>query len=445
MKSTFSFCASTKVKFFNILERTIFYLILLFIPVQLGKHFWIQSSYIHGIRSDYLSPTLYATDLLIGILIIVWIYSKKNKFSILEVIRLNWLTAFFLISILFFSVLFSKDKIIALYGLIKFFEFFFFGYFVSQNVKKENLKKIVSIFSISVIFVSIIAILQYLNQASLGGFLYFLGERSFTSQTPGIANASINGELLLRPYATFPHPNVLAGYLTIALAMVISTPIISGSNLKKYFYLISLIVGSIALVLTMSRIPILFWSIIVFFYFFLNFTKKKSSQMLFFLLITVLGFFTFLLFSPAFLRFVSASINDDSVQTRLTLINTSVLSIKDNPVFGVGLNNYLQTFNQYQKPTESVFMLQPVHNIFLLVAVQTGLTGLIVFLLFIKKTYIRIRDQGSGIKNFKTTSLLILSTTLILGFFDHYFLTLQQGQLLFSFIFGICWVNWNKR
>lgn len=37
------------------------------------------------------------------------------------------------------------------------------------------------------------------------------------------------------------------------------------------------------------------------------------------------------------------------------------------------------------------------------------------------------------------SKFIILFMVLLLGLFDHYFLTLQQGQLLFAFAFGLGW------
>src|SRR5207244_114190 len=46
-----------------------------------------------------------------------------------------------------------------------------------------------------------------------------------------------------------------------------------------------------------------------------------------------------------------------------------------------------------------------------------------------------LRRQGEGYLYLAFT--IILSSALCLGLFDHYFLTLQQGQLLFAVIFGL--------
>ena len=55
----------------------LFYLLLLLLPTQLGKHFWPTFSYVLGTRVDYLSPTLYLTDIII--LFITLFYLPKAK------------------------------------------------------------------------------------------------------------------------------------------------------------------------------------------------------------------------------------------------------------------------------------------------------------------------------------------------------------------------------
>ena len=127
--------------------------------------------------------------------------------------------------------------------------------------------------------------------------------------------------------------------------------------------------------------------------------------------------------------------------------------IKSHPIFGVGLNNFLVELPNVHKQDSNVFYLQPVHNIYLLILSQTGIVGFGFFIWFIGKTYQKLKAQSSKLKatskNLKSEkdyliidplSLIVaLSVILILGLFDHYFLTLQQGQLLFAFTLGLCW------
>ena len=54
-------------------ELLLFYSIILFLPTQLGLHFWPEYSKVLGLRIDYLSPTIYMTDVLILLLIVLWL------------------------------------------------------------------------------------------------------------------------------------------------------------------------------------------------------------------------------------------------------------------------------------------------------------------------------------------------------------------------------------
>src|SRR3990167_1091437 len=63
------------------IENVFLFLALLFLPTQLGKHFWPDFSYIYSLKIDYLSPTLYFWDILVVGLLVVWVVRqpKVNK------------------------------------------------------------------------------------------------------------------------------------------------------------------------------------------------------------------------------------------------------------------------------------------------------------------------------------------------------------------------------
>ncbi|MDO8461017.1 MAG: O-antigen ligase family protein [bacterium] len=431
------------------ISNLIFFLILLFLPTQLGKHFWPDFSMVSGIRVDYLSPTLYLTDILVLLLFVIWISEKflifnsqfKIKSKFLKFKHLNIINSFqisrfaarranfkfqisLFVAFLAIGIIFSKSPALGFYGLLKILEFGFFGFYTANYLRGASFY-----FVIGIIFESLLGIAHYLNQGSIGGILYFFGEREFNQNTPGIANASINGELILRPYGTFPHPNVLAGYLIIAMAIMSekfnpSTKLRTGvksSKSEKAIYGFSILLGTVALFLTMSRIAILLWIAFLFVKIYSMFKYKSIS------LLVLITFLAIILFSPLSQRFININPMDESVQLRKELIQTSLVMIEHNPLFGVGLNNFLVNTTSY---------LQPVHNIYLLIASEIGLVGFAFFVWFIMTTYIRVKRQKTKDKRQK---LIILSMVLVLGMFDHYFLTLQQGQLLFSFILGLCW------
>ncbi|MBI2190141.1 MAG: O-antigen ligase family protein [Candidatus Levybacteria bacterium] len=143
-------------------------------------------------------------------------------------------------------------------------------------------------------------------------------------------------------------------------------------------------------------------------------------------------------FFPLKARLFGINLADEPVVERIALMKTSLLMIKDHPFFGVGLNNFLVNLPSYLEKPVDIFNLQPVHNIYLLIAAENGIPGFVFFLWFIKRTYDQIKNKKSMVHN---SLFLILSLVLVLGFFDHYFLTLQQGRMLLSFALGLCWAK----
>lgn len=410
------------------IEKTIFYLLILFLPTQLGRHFWPDFAYVYGIRVDYLSPTIYLTDIFIFLLFFTFLFKTfftKQKLKKIKLKNKAWIFvwAFLIIS----AVIMSKNPTSGLYAMLKIIEFVFLGMYSIHFFKEKNvLKNVAILLSIGIIYEGLLATAQFINQGSLNGVFYLLGERSFSGQTIGIANTSLGGNLVLRPYATFPHPNLLAAFLLLSLVFIYCLT----KNKKSYFFTFSFIIGSISLLLTMSRVSI-FLAIIIAIIFMLKNGGKKQT----FLFLIII--FLIIILSPLRFRFMDINLNDLAIVQRQELIVSSLLMTKDNFLLGVGVNNYffnLPSYLLFQKE----FFFQPVHNIFLLILSQTGILGLFFFLWFLKKTYFFIKKTSKK-KDILFIKLLLFFLVLTMGLFDHYFLTLQQGQLLFTFVFSFLW------
>ncbi|HZJ18646.1 MAG TPA: O-antigen ligase family protein [Patescibacteria group bacterium] len=405
-----------------------FYLLILFLPTQVGKHFWLQSSFVYGLRIDYLSPTLYLTDILILIILIFFFLKRIKDGNIFKKInsknaKLIAITAVILLG----SSIFAKNQHVSFYGLVKFLEFLFLSIFIVNTIK--SFKTIFIVLSFSVIYESVIAIAQFLSKGSLGGGLYFLGERTFTGQTPGIANASLGGELILRAYGTFSHPNVLAGFLVVIMSAIL-VKMLKEKNSQRIIYWLAMVLGTIALFLTLSRVAIIIWFISLFL---ILLAKHKLRKKTFWLFMTVLFFLLSLfIFFPLFLRFTEISLSQASIHERILLMQIAFQMFIKNPIFGVGINNFIVMLPAITK-IKSLYLLQPAHNIYFLILAETGILGFFGFILLIFYSIKRI----SKVSPFFPSIIIIL----FLGLFDHYFLTLQQGQLLLSIVLGFCWVK----
>ena len=432
------------------------------LPTQLGKHFWPAFTIVTGIRIDYLSPTLYVTDLLlillVGSVIFRWVKVLKNSKGQSQKSKIQLKSKKFIIflvfsfSLLVYNILFASRPLLSLYGFIKLCEYVFLGFYLAKTIhSKFQLQQITLLFSISAIFESVLAILQYINQGSLNGIFYFFGERTFTGATPGIANASINGALILRPYATFSHPNVLAGYLLVAIILVWSFLLKTNRLGVRIIAIFSLLVSSIALLLTYSRVAILLWVVLLFIQLFrLGFRKVKTPKLIVIFVVIAASALLFVSFLPLmhdlYFRFMQTSLTDESVVERKELLAASWTMIRQHPLVGVGLLNFIPALAPLQKPLPLNLYLQPVHNIFVLVAAETGIIGFGLFIWLLAKTLVRIRNtpRGTGQESrVKKTFFVMVLVILITGMFDHFWLTLQQGQLLFATIIGLSWAKYN--
>jgi O-antigen ligase len=378
------------------MHELFFNLLLVLIPTQLGYHYWPSWATVLGRRVDFLSPTLYLTDILIFLIIIFWRPKKIPH-------------ALFIVPVIaFINILFAVNKFVSVYFWLKIVEYILLGLYIVET--KPKLSKTIFYLSIGLLYSSAIAIGQFILQRSIGGPLWLLGERTFTSETPGIAQIFIQ-ELRLRAYATFPHPNVLGGYLAVLLPGIIqysNNPINKLSNKKKYYFITVLFVGIIALVLTFSRsawVAALLGIILL--------TRKNSFFIPLLVVSTII----------VFLIFKTVGIQDESVVVRQELNSAAVTMFSQSPIFGKGLGNFLIELPK-NLVSRQIYFLQPVHNIYLLLLSETGIVGFGLFIWMLWNIF----------KRKKTIIHYSLFMLLTLGLVDHYPLTLQQGQLLLTIL-----------
>lgn len=409
----------------NRYQRIAFFSLLATLPIQLGKHFWPLFSFVQGIRIDYLSPTFYLSDLCFIFLFLVSFRSLKFKLSKIFFSKHGVLLVFSM----FCSTILAANLYAAIFGVVKLSEFIYIGVFVSHFFKKRDIESSLFILALGGLVESVIILFQFVAQHSLGGMFYYLGERTFNASTPGIATAQFMGNYLLRPYGTFPHPNVAAFFLLFVFVWVLYS-----LKLQKTFIsflkILVLVILSIGIVLTLSRI-ITFLLIGIILY-----KIRPSGRINITLtLLGVLGICILL-----FQRFEATLIKD--LVLREELVEIAVKIFFANPVFGTGLNNFFYTEILFQK-TLSPILLQPVHNIYLYWITQTGIVGFVIAVSFIKKIAIELKKKIE-LKSKENFYKFVAITIFCIGFtgmFDHYFLTLQQGQLLTTIIIGFCFSN----
>lgn len=388
-------------------ERILFFLVILFISTQLGKHFWPDFSYLYSLKVDYFSPVIYFWDLLLVALIVIWVKNKPllNKQAIL---------VFFIFILSQEISLFSAENLGA--GLVRLEQLILIG-FLGIYLASKKINDYIDILRrslvITLIFQGLLSIGQILIGKSFG--FWVLGERTFTMSTPTIAKFNWFGQIILRPYGTFSHPNVLAGFMVVLLPLIV---FLNSSYKKKYEIFIMIL----SIILSFSRTAILaliIGGLVVF---------KKNIMVVFIILI--------LLAPILMVRFNSIFNFDNLSLVRREQLNLVAISdFNKSPFFGVGLNNFINNMAKSNIIAGPVRFLQPVHNILLLTLSETGVVGLAGLIILMGFPIIRLwRNKASS---YCMVLFYCWVVIIFLGMFDHYFLTIPQGQRLFFLIWGL--------
>lgn len=399
---------------------------------QLGKHFWPSFSFVSGIRVDYLSPILYFSDLVAVLFILTTLIDKKQRDKILTTIRIP---ALLVILILASSLLVAKVPYAAILGILKAIEFILLGTCLSLRSETDWKKKIIPALTVAAVIEAILVLWQIVIQSSVGGWWYLLGERTFSLETIGISTIRFQNNDFLRAYGSFPHPNVLAFFLLVVLILLFYDLKYHISIMSRKIVILALFLSSLCLLLTFSRLTIILYA--VFLLYFLS--TKITGKLKYIGIAAVISVFisVFFLFAQ---RFSVSSVLGQDAQNRLELLKVGWVIFVQHLLFGVGLYNFFYYEILYQHSITTT-LLQPIHNIYLWILVQTGLVGGCAGLLFLKQTaskyILKLKERDVLSEAF----FILFGAMLLVGMFDHFFLTLQQGQLMATLLISFAWIR----
>lgn len=453
------------------IETYLFYFFLFIIPFQKRHVFFNDQSFIrNGIFNEWTSVFLYASDIVLVSVFLLWIIRifLKRKDIIIPKIKkikcLNWkqyifqtqglIVLFVLVS--FLSVYLSNYKeyiVPGIYRSVKLIEFFVLFIYISKRISSIIFQKMfICMMIISGLFQSLISVVQYYKQHSLG--LKIFGEIDLNSDITNIGKVSLSSdvsrETIIRSVGTFPHSNILAGFLMICILFCMYFLITKLSERKKdkvQLFLISgiMIILFTGFIPTFSRTAYIglfigMLSLIIY-----SICKKMITLSLILSILPQLGFMiigiiVLMVLYQAPLRarlFGSNEFDRYSTQGRVLYTSHALDVIKNNVLFGIGTGNFTPELEYVSRETYDKWQIQPVHNMYLLITAENGMLGIILFMsIIISLIQVINKKIHTDIKGYLYVFSIILFSILFVSVFDHYFYTIQQGQILFWIVLG---------
>lgn len=486
------------------IEVPLLFLFILSIPLQARKVFLTSHSFYTGSFTEFGTFFFYLSDLLLlGAMGAYLLHNKtaiknslfkpknksgkseKNKVLCLVLI----LSAWFFISALLSN---PEYQIIAFFRSFKMLEMGLLAILLSVVWKNKSiLSSSLFILVLSGIFQSSVALYQFIFQKSLfnSPFLHKItGESLISPDTPGVAKIMEDGEKIVRAYGTFPHPNILGGFLscTILISLflylnnryLILSSIFSYIKVKSrksqdmlvsFFWTATFTLQLTALLVSYSRsawigtgVGLLLFAILS-----LKYTKIVSRETIFNrlalsehkeLVISTLIILTVLIStSNLFFKRIIQDVNhkdafsiphltvlpqNDTFADRLFFNNVSRETISQHTFSGSGPGTSIFQINRFIENNKGESFLeswqyQPPHSIYMLAASETGLIGLFILLSIILQSLsyafkkIVSRETILDTKLLKISALCIMISFMSIGLMDHYLITMHQGQIIF--------------
>ncbi len=433
---------------------TVAFTALFFFLLPLQTRFIIRAPIDHGVPYEYGTISVFLVEV-IGWVVILLGLIRARRFQVPALsaggsgfrFQALWLLPIFA----FLSIAWAPDKVIALQASVRLLEGILLYVVISTKrverargeISREENKYGVRFlaalgmtewwifaFLIGAVIQAGLGIYQFLSQSSFASTV--LGMALHDPRALGTSVVEFGQERWLRAYGGLPHPNVLGGYLVIALAVAIAMleKLQTPQRFQRLGVKVLVPIFLAGIFFSFSRaawiaavVVIVYWSVRIW-------KKKNTPAMCHWLLVMIFLLFVTFSFRQLIVGRVSPQSSDrlevKSRTERVSGLRESWEFVKKHPLIGVGIGNYTQAIKRDVRPGQPLYSYQPAHNVSLLIWVELGIVGLA---LWAATLYYILKRSKHVILMFCCFAVLLLA--------DHYLWTLPFGILLFWPIFAL--------
>ncbi len=368
--------------------KSLNYLFILFalsIPVNLDINFFYR---IH--EGGALGITI-SLSILTAFIIYFYILLNKEVISSFEYEpALFWPTLIYMAAGTL-SLINASYRDLIFFELLRLVLLLFIAFIIMNIKKKKQIKTFIVFLCLGVLIQSTLAVIQYKTGKTLG--LGIFGEENLIKQFIGFK--------ALRATGTIGHPNILAYFFEIVLPIAFAMFLIETKKRYKLYFFIIILTGGAGLITTLSRASWLVTAISFPFVFFTLYGSRlfqmKTAVALF-----IIGIFAIIPLFYACPVVIKRLTHTDygSGALRMKLNRATISVIKQFPVMGVGMNNFAEVFQRFDKTGKSKILKgakNVVHNLYLLVWAEVGTVGFIAFLWIFVSLLIKMKKTAYSV------------------------------------------------
>jgi O-antigen ligase len=400
---------------------------------------------------EYEAVFLYGTDIILAVLVVMCVASRG---SLRRAVPLRWLAPF--VAVAGLSIIWSFHPLLATYAFFRFVFAALFAFAIAASVSSADwYRRVCVALMISGVFQSLVGITQFITGKSVG--LRLLGESQLGPTTAGVARVATEYGRMLRAYGTMPHANIYAYFIMLALVSALWLWVSSSVSAmrSRTMRIATHVAWGLGIFVLVSGLTVSFsrsgWlsaaaACLVLFAGALVVSPLRSRVALVALSLALCVGASYQLFNFAINpRIAMTTTADYSISARITYNKLAVSLVESRPL-GVGIGNqvlYSVKNELYQKGGMTrVWEWQPIHNIYLLIASETGILGVLAFLVFFAALAVsgigmvwRRRVMPTSVPLVHATALLLGG--LVFGLADHFPWDLQLGRLMLWCVVGL--------
>ncbi len=385
------------------------------------------------VYGDYTDFLLYAADVAILLMLVSWLTSLAlARRAITMGPRHIWIPLAGLTLAGWVSAFSSYDAPLSVYHAIRLLALFWFYVFVVNEIGSP--RWILIPVGLQLATESIVALAQFVAQRSVG--LQFLGEPWLDPSASGTSVVTAGGARLLRAYGLTDHPNILGGCLAFGLVLLLLACLRAAKPSGAWA---AFLPAAAALLVSFSRAGWLAFGVGALFVagaelFHRRWQSLRAGAWLGLACCLVLG--AFILAYPQFFgvrvnagnSFSGPSQERQSIGQRIILVKLDMPLLLAHPLTGVGLGaSPIAMRAAYPAYTLNY---EPPHWALFDAALETGLLGMLPYLaLLIFPLVVFIRRKSLWSDPVATTTLALLLSVTVVGFFDYYTWLLDPGRL----------------